>query len=54
MRLRAAIGKVLRISRYRESARCRQEEIRQVNGPARAADIAEEAFATRREVLRKK
>ena len=53
-RLRAAIEKVLRDSRYRENARRSQEKIRKVNGPALAADIAEQAFATRREVLRKK
>ena len=53
-RLRAAIEKVLRISRHRENTLRRQEEIRKVNGPALAADIAEQAFTTRREVLRKK
>ena len=53
-RLRAAIEKVLRDSRYLKNARRRQDEIRNVNGPARAADIAEQAFTTRREVLRKK
>ena len=52
-RMRAAIEKVLRDSRYRENARRRQEEIRQLNGVALAADIAEQAFATRREVMRK-
>jgi MGT family glycosyltransferase len=51
-RLRAAIDKVLRDSRYRENARRRQEELRTVNGAALAADIAEQAFTTRREVLR--
>ena len=51
-RLRAAIENVLRNSHYRENARKRQEEIRGMNGPARAADIAEQAFTTRREVLR--
>ena len=53
-RLRAAIEKVLKIPRCRENARRRQQEIRGVNGPALAVDIAEQAFATRREVLRKK
>ena len=53
-RLRAAIEKVLRDSRYRENARRWQEEIRNVNGLALAADIAEQAFTTCREVLRKK
>ena len=52
-RLRAAIEKVLRDSRYRENARRRQEELRHLNGPALAADIAEQAFTTRREVPRK-
>ena len=52
-RLHAAIEKVLRDSRCRESARRRQKEIRNVNGPALAADIAEQSFTTRREVLRK-
>ena len=52
-RLRAAIETVLRDSRHRENALRRQEEIRNVNGPALAADIAEQAFTTRREVMRK-
>lgn len=53
-RLRAAIEKVLKIRSCRKNARRRQQEIRSVNGPALAVDIAEQAFATRREVLRKK
>jgi len=52
-RLRAAVEMVLRDSRYRENSRRRQEENRLLNGPALAADIAEEAFTTRREVRRK-
>ena len=51
-RLRTAIEKVLRDPRYRENAHRRQEEIRGLNGLALAADIAEQAFATRREVMR--
>ena len=53
-RLRAAIEKVIRDSRFRENAHRWQEEIRNVNGLALAADIAEQAFTTCREVLRKK
>ena len=52
-RLRAAVEKVLAEPRYRENARRLQEEIRRVNGLALAADLAEEAFVTRRAVLRK-
>jgi zeaxanthin glucosyltransferase len=52
-RLFAAVGKVLGEPRYRENAQRRQEEIRQVNGVSRAADLVEEAFSTRRPVLRK-
>jgi MGT family glycosyltransferase len=52
-RLLAAVRKVLDDRRYRENARRRQEEIRQVNGLSRAADLVEEAFLTRRAVLRK-
>ncbi|HEY5753520.1 MAG TPA: nucleotide disphospho-sugar-binding domain-containing protein [Chthoniobacterales bacterium] len=52
-RLRAALEKVLGDPRYREVARRRQEEILQVNGLSRAADLAEKAFATGRIVLRK-
>ena len=52
-RLRAAIEKVLQYPGYREKARSRREEIGNVNGPALAADIAGQAFATRREVTRK-
>lgn len=51
-RLRTAIEKVLRDSRYGENARRRSEEIRRVKGVALAADIAERAFSTRREVMR--
>ena len=51
--LRAAVEKVLAEPRHREKARRLQEEIRRVNGLALAADIAEEAFFTRRVVLRK-
>ncbi len=51
-RLRAAVEKVLREPSYRNEARRRQEEIRQVNGVARAVDLAEEAFTTRRTVRR--
>ena len=53
-RLRAAVVKVLTEPRYREKARRLQEEIRSVNGLALAADLAEEAFATRQRVVRKK
>jgi len=52
-RLRTAVVKVLAEPRYREKARRLQEEIRRVNGLALAADLAEEAFATRRRVVRK-
>ena len=52
-RLHTAIVKVLTEPRYREKARCLQEEIRKVNGLALAADLAEEAFSTRRPVVRK-
>ncbi len=52
-RLRAAVEKVARDPGYRERARRFQGEIREVNGLVRAADLAEEAFRTRRPVLRK-
>jgi MGT family glycosyltransferase len=51
-RLRAAVQRVLRDPSYREKARRLQEEIHRVQGVARAADIVEEAFATRKPVLR--
>lgn len=51
-RLRAAIERVLGDPSYREKARRLQEEIHRVPGVARAADLAEKAFATRRPVLR--
>jgi MGT family glycosyltransferase len=52
-RLRAAVEKVLGDPLYREKARRRQEEIQGLSGLARAAELAEEAFKTRRSVLRK-
>jgi MGT family glycosyltransferase len=51
-RLRAAIEKVLGDPRYRENARRRQAGISEINGVARAADLAEDAFFHRRPVLR--
>ena len=51
-RLRAAVEKVLSEPRYRQNARTRQEEIRAVNGVARAADLIEHAVRSRRPVLR--
>ncbi|HEV7403980.1 MAG TPA: glycosyltransferase [Chthoniobacteraceae bacterium] len=51
-RLRAAIERVLTHPGYREKARRLQEDIHRVQGVARAADIVEKAFATRRPVLR--
>ncbi len=53
-RLRTALEKVLADPRYRANARSRRDEIRKVNGVSRAAEIAEEAFATRRPVIRGK
>jgi len=53
-RLRAAVEKVLGEPCYRENALRRQEEIREVNGLSRAADLVEEAFNTRRAVVRKR
>jgi MGT family glycosyltransferase len=52
-RLRDAVGKVLGEPGYREKARRLQDEIGRVNGVSMAADLAEEAFATRRTVMRK-
>ena len=52
-RLRAALEKVISDPRYRETAQRLQREIEKVDGMARAADTAEEAFATRKPVLRK-
>lgn len=52
-RLRAAITRVLSDPSYREKARRLQKEIHRVQGVARAGDIVEEAFTTRRAVLRK-
>ncbi len=51
-RLRGAVERVLHEPGYREKARRLQEEIHRVPGVARAADLVEEAFATRRPVLR--
>lgn len=50
-RLRRAIERVLGDAGYRERARARAEEIAQIDGVTRAADIVEEAFRTRRPVL---
>ena len=52
-RLRAAVEKVIRDLRYRENAPRRQEKIGNVNGASLTADIAEQASATRPEVMRK-
>ena len=51
-RLRAAVEKVVGDPTYREKARRFGEEIRKINGVARAADIVEQAFQTRRAVIR--
>jgi MGT family glycosyltransferase len=51
-RVQRAIGEVLRNPSYRGSARRMQQEIAEVNGLERAADIVEEALRTRRPVLR--
>lgn len=51
-RLRAALEKVIGDPQYRETAHRLQAEIAKVNGLARAADIAEKAFLTRRAVPR--
>jgi zeaxanthin glucosyltransferase len=51
-RLRAAVERVLGDPSYREKARRLQEEIHRVQGVSRAADLVEQAFATRRPVLR--
>jgi UDP:flavonoid glycosyltransferase YjiC (YdhE family) len=51
-RLRTALEKVLRESRYRENARRHSDEIAKRNGLRHAADIAEQALTTRQTVLR--
>jgi MGT family glycosyltransferase len=51
-RLRTALERVLRDPRYRENAQRRQQEIAQLDGLRRAADIAEQALTTRQPVLR--
>jgi len=53
-RLRAAIEKVLGDPRYRENASRRQEEIRRMSGLTHAGDLVEEAFSSRRPVLRRR
>jgi MGT family glycosyltransferase len=50
-RLRTAISRVLGNPGYRERARQRAAEIRELDGVRRAADIVEEAFRTGQPVL---
>jgi zeaxanthin glucosyltransferase len=52
-RLRAALEKVIGDSRYRETGQRLQREIEKLDGVARAADTVEEAFATRKPILRR-
>ena len=51
-KLRQAVIRVLTTPSYRERSAKFASEIRRVNGPARAADLIEAAFASRQRILR--